>query len=119
MSATQISKKISALKTELNRIGSMRSGSLSQQYNVCGTAGCKCKAPVSPKKHGPYFKLKTTIGGKPTTKFVKDQNVNLVKRQLQNYKKFDELIREWTRLANDLAEVEINSSDEKLTRLGQ
>lgn len=94
----------------------MRSGSLSQQYNVCGSPGCKCKDSVSPKKHGPYFKLKTTIGGKPTTRFVKDQNVNLVKRQLQNYKKFDDLIRGWVQLANDLAEIEANSSHEKIPK---
>lgn len=116
MSATKISNKISAIKKELSRIVSMRSGSLSQQYNVCGSPGCKCKDPVSPKKHGPYFKLKTTIGGNPTTKFVKDQNLNLVKRQLKNYKKFDDLMREWIQLANDLAEMEISSSHEKLTK---
>jgi hypothetical protein len=96
----------------------MRSGSLSQQYNVCGSPGCKCKDPDSPKKHGPYFKLKTTIGGKLTTKFVKDQNVSLVKRQLQNYKKFDDLVVKWIQFANDLAEMEVNSRTEKLNKKG-
>lgn len=88
----------------------MRSGSLSQQYNVCGSPGCKCKDPNSPKKHGPYFKLRTTIDGKPTTKFVKDQNVELVKKQLKTYKSFEHLVKEWVKLANKLAEIEMTSN---------
>lgn len=110
MNAIEISKKIEIIKKELNGVASMRSGSLSQQYNVCGSPGCKCKDPNSPKKHGPYFKLRTTINGKPTTRFVKDQNVEQVKKQLKNYKSFERLVKEWVKLANKLAEIETTSN---------
>lgn len=73
-------------------------------------------ALIIPKKHGPSFKLKTIIGGKPTTRFVKEQNVNLVKRHLQNHRKFDDSIRGWVQLANDLAEIEANSSHERIAK---
>ena len=97
------------LKNKLFEISTMRRGSLSQQYNVCGSPGCKCKNQVSPKKHGPYYKLRTSIDGKSTTKFIKNKNVCQVKKQLKNYKEFDNLIKEWISLANKLADLEINS----------
>jgi hypothetical protein len=95
-------------------ISSMRSGSLSQQYNVCGSLGCKCKDIVSPKKHGPYFKLRVSVDKKSTTKFIKDENVVLVKKQLKNYKEFNKLIQEWVNLSNKLADLEIISKSGKL-----
>ena len=113
MNVNKILKNILLLKDELKTITSMRSGSLSQQYNVCGSPGCKCKDPVTPKKHGPYFKLRTKINGKGTTKFVKDQDVARAKEQLANYKKFNRLISKWINLANELADLEIISKYEK------
>lgn len=107
MNVNQIVKKIEALKVRINEIDSMRSGSLSEQYNVCGSPGCICKDPVSPKKHGPYFKLRINVGGKNTTKFVKPGEVKKVKQQLAEYKKFRELVNEWIKLADTLAEFEI------------
>ena len=116
VNATQILKQISSLKTKLNGIGTMRPGSLSQQYNVCGSPGCKCKDPVLPKKHGPYFKLSINIGGKSTTKFVKDENVPQVKKQMEDYKEFNKLIQEWVGLANELADLELIAKSEKLPK---
>jgi len=113
MNARQIEKKISLLKKDLNAIGPIRSGSLSQQYNVCGSPGCKCKDPVSPQKHGPYFKLRINVGGKSTTKFVKNENVALVKRQMADYKEFGRLIQKWIDLASELADIELSEKSEK------
>jgi hypothetical protein len=36
--------KIDTLKQELLTLGDLRPGTLSEQYNVCGKAGCACKA---------------------------------------------------------------------------
>ena len=41
-------------------------GSLSRQYNVCSSPGCRCKASP-PRKHGPYYQLSYTRNGKSTT----------------------------------------------------
>jgi len=109
MNAIQILKKISLLKKDLDSITSMRSGSLSQQYNVCGSPGCKCKDTVSPKKHGPYYKLRIYNKGKSTTKFIKDKDLSQIQKQLQNYKKFNQKISEWIELAIELADIEISS----------
>ena len=46
----QLEAKIDTLKQELTRLGDLRPGTLSEQYNVCGKAGCACKADP-PRKH--------------------------------------------------------------------
>ena len=47
----------------------MHPGSLREQYNVCGKAGCRCKDPKKPQKHGPYYQLSYTWRGKSSTPF--------------------------------------------------
>ena len=54
----ELERKIQVLKKKLIEIGEMHPGSLSEQYNVCGTAKCKDKA--NPVRHGPYTKLSYT-----------------------------------------------------------
>jgi len=51
----QLEQRIDQIKTQLQRLGPMRPGSLSRQYNVCGKAGCRCKDPQNPQRHGPYY----------------------------------------------------------------
>jgi hypothetical protein len=49
----QIERQIEKVKRDIAALGDLRPGSLSTQYNVCGSPGCRCKA-TPPEKHGPY-----------------------------------------------------------------
>ena len=53
-------------------MGDLRPGSLSTQYKVCGSPGCRCKA-TPPIKHGPYYQVSYTRKGKSSSKFVKKE----------------------------------------------
>lgn len=86
-------------------LGDMRPGALSEQYNVCGKAGCRCKDPNNPQKHGPYYQLSYTHMGKSTTEFVKKPMVSEVRKQLQNYGKFRKLTEEWIALSLKIAKA--------------
>ena len=86
-------------------LGDMRPGALSEQYNVCGKAGCRCKDPNNPQKHGPYYQLSYTHMGKSTTEFVKKPMVSEVRKQLQNYGKFRKLTEEWVALSLKIAKA--------------
>lgn len=81
----------------------MRPGALSEQYNVCGKPGCRCKDPRHPKKHGPYYQLSYTHLGKSTTEFVKRDMVEEVRRQLANYTRFKQLTEQWVELSVRIA----------------
>ncbi len=87
--------RIEKIKDEIAQVGEMRPGSLSEQYNVCGNPTCRCKDKKNPKKHGPYYQLSYTWKRKSTSEFVRKEDVDAVKKQLANYKRFMELRDEW------------------------
>ena len=93
-------------KLELPAIGDMRPGSLSTQYNVCGKAGCRCKA-TPPEKHGPYYQVSYTRKGKSSSKFVTKEDLPVVHKQLKNYKRMKLLMERWIDLATELSTLRL------------
>jgi len=104
-----LTKRIDKLKSELVELGAMRPGSLSEQYNVCGSPGCKCKADP-PTKHGPYHQLSFTFKGRSRSEFVRKENLQVVKRQLANYAKYKKLTDEWVELELERSREALASS---------
>jgi hypothetical protein len=86
--------KIVKLKAALATLGDLRPGTLSEQYNVCGKPGCRCKASP-PRKHGPYYQVSFTWQGKSQTQFVRREEVPAVRRQLRNYQRLRALVDTW------------------------
>ena len=85
----------------------MRPGSLSTQYNVCGKAGCTCKA-TPPQRHGPYYQVSYTSKGKSGSKFVKKEDLPEVRRQLKNYERMKLLTQRWIDLSMELSTLRLN-----------
>ena len=106
-----LERQIAKVKGELAELGDLRPGSLSAQYNVCGTPGCQCKADP-PKKHGPYYQVSYTRKGKSSTRFVRPQDLATVKRQLRNYQRLRACIDRWIDLATELATLTIENQEE-------
>ena len=110
MKIEQMEKRIAGIKQALLDIGEMRPGSLSKQFSVCASKGCKCKDPVNPQKHGPYTQLSFVRHGKSTTRFIRPHQARDVKAQLAQYKKFRKLMDDWLSLAIELAEVKLQAT---------
>ena len=91
----------------MGELGTMRPGSISRQYNVCGKPGCRCKDPKNPRRHGPYYQLNYVHGGKKTSEFVRPQNLKQVRTHLANYKQFRGLADQWVGSAIKLARLEL------------
>jgi hypothetical protein len=104
--AEVLQRQVERIKQELLELGDLRPGSLSEQFNVCGTPGCKCKKSP-PQKHGPYYQVSYTRKGKSGTKFVKRPQVATVKRQLRNYARMRELVDRWVEAATELSELRL------------
>ena len=101
-----LEKLIEKAKLELSAIGDMRPGSLSMQYNVCGKAGCRCKA-TPPAKHGPYYQVSYTRKGKSSSRFVKKEDLPAVRKQLKNYERMKLLMERWIDLATELSNLRL------------
>lgn len=81
------------------------------QYNICGRAGCRCKA-TPPEKHGPYYQISYTRKGKSSSKFVKKEDLPAVRRQLKNYQRMKLLIEQWIDLSTELATLRIAKEED-------
>lgn len=100
--ADSLEKRIRNIKHQISALGDLRPGALSKQYNVCGNPTCRCKADP-PIKHGPYYQVSFTRHGKSSSLFVRDEDVDEVQRQLENYRQLRELVDEWITLSAELS----------------
>ena len=107
-SAAAIQRRIEQIKAELAQLGPLRPGHLSQQYNVCGTPSCHCKADP-PRKHGPYYQLSYTWQRKSHSEFVRLENLATVRQQLTNYQRLRTLVDEWIALGLNAAQLQRHS----------
>ena len=102
-----LEERIQRIKAELASLGEMRPGSLSQQYNVCGKAGCRCKNPQNPQRHGPYYQLSWVHRGQSTTQFIRRPFLSQVRAQITTYNRFRKLTDQWVNLALRIAQAKL------------
>jgi hypothetical protein len=114
--ARQIDKRIRKIKKELTELGELRPGSLSQQYNVCGKATCRCKDPENPRRHGPYYQVSYGRKGKSSSTFVRPEDVAAVRKQLANYKKLMQLVNLWIDLGLEQSQITGKATRKKPAR---
>lgn len=88
---TKEERKVQQLSEKLARLGPILPGSISEQWNVCGTPGCRCKDADHPVKHGPYCQLSFTIKGKGSTLFIKKEDLPEARRRVKRYQRFKAL----------------------------
>jgi len=106
MTQSNIQYRIKEIKRELSNLGPVHPGSVSEQYNICGTPGCHCKDPKNPQKHGPYYQLSYGWRGKSSTLFVRADQVDALRGKTANYKHMQELVKEWVDLSMELERQE-------------
>jgi hypothetical protein len=83
----QIERKIARIKETLVGTGEMRPGSLTYQYQ-------------KPKERkGGFYQISYTHHMKSRTEYVRREFVKDMRRQITAFKKFKNLVQEWTGLA--------------------
>ena len=105
-----LESQIESIKRQIVRLGDLRPGSLSEQYNVCGNPNCRCKGNP-PEKHGPYYQLSFTRKGKSGTKFIKKSQLSELKQQLKNYARLRSLIDQWIERSSELCQLKLQQKE--------
>jgi hypothetical protein len=100
--------QIRVIKRELAQLEVLRPGSLSRQFNICGSPGCRCKASP-PHKHGPYYHLSYTRNGKGGTRSIPKADVPAIRAALANYVRLRSLVDRWIDLATELSDLELET----------
>ena len=98
--------QIRAIKRELAQLTDLRPGSITRQYNVCGSPGCRCKA-TPPQKHGPYYHLSFTRNGKGGTRLVRKEDLAPIRAAVANYAHLRRLVDRWIDLATELSDLKL------------
>ncbi|HUY13419.1 MAG TPA: DUF6788 family protein [Terriglobia bacterium] len=93
-----VRRRLARLQRQLRELGPLHPGTISEQYNVCGQPGCRCKDPNNPQRHGPYYQLSFTWRGKGSTRFLRPEQVEPMRRKVANYKRLRDLMSEWVQL---------------------
>jgi hypothetical protein len=106
VSAESLEKRIQSLKHQISELGDLRPGALSKQYNICGNPNCRCKADP-PVKHGPYYQISFTRHGKSSSTFVRQEDLDEVQQQLENYRLLRQLVDEWITLSAQLSSLRL------------
>ena len=101
-----LEQQIQNIKRQIVELGDLRPGALSQQYNVCGKPGCRCKA-TPPVKHGPYYQISRTRHGKSSSQFVRQEDLPEVQQQLENHRLLRQLVDQWVTLSEELSNLRI------------
>ena len=81
---TQIEEKINEIKRELDGLGIIRPGSISQQRR---------------KRGGTYHQLSYSHKGKSHTEYVRPEHVEQLSKEIADYKKMKELVALWVELS--------------------
>src|SRR5437899_9827249 len=102
VSAESLEKRIQIIKQQISKLGDLRPGALSKQYNICGNPNCRCKADP-PVKHGPYYQISFTRHGNSSSQFVREEDLAEVQQQLENYRQLRQLVDEWITLSAELS----------------
>jgi hypothetical protein len=95
-------EKVERIRRRLINLGPILPGSIGEQWNVCGTAGCKCKDPVKPKKHGPYYQLSFSVGGRSSSLFIRKEDLLEARKRVRNFQEFKKLTTELIQANVDL-----------------
>lgn len=101
----QMERKIEGIKKKLTQIGEMRPGSLTYQYQ-------------RPKeKKGGFYQISYTHQMKSRTEYVRKQFVKDIQRQIAEFKKFRELVQQWTHLAIEHSRTKMKIEKERAKHL--
>lgn len=105
----KLQRQIRKVKDELMALEDLRPGTLSKQYNTCGTPGCRCKTDLT-KRHGPYYQLSWTRHGKGTTRFVRRPYASRVRKEVKNYQRLQSLVGKWIDLLAQICEIRLQQN---------
>ena len=93
-----LQEKRQAVLEQIQAIGSMRTGSVCQQF---------VKSKGNPgKKNGPYTIFTRKVKGKTVTRSLQPQDAEMYRRQTENHNRYLELMAEYAKISEQMAEIE-------------
>jgi len=115
MNLNEAEQKRRALLVALCSLGDMRRGTLTERYLPCGKSGCHCTKAGSPG-HGPKYSLTYKVQGTTQTEYIRTDEVQQVREQLANHKRFEQLCGELVEVNEVLCRLRQNEAVEQSSK---
>jgi hypothetical protein len=98
---------------EIAGLGDMRAGSITENYRRCGKPTCHCAQPDDPR-HGPYYAYTWNEFGKTRTRSLcPGPELDLLREQVENYRHFRELCREFVAVNEEICDLRTLEKDHR------
>jgi hypothetical protein len=104
-----LERRIERIKADLQALGDLRPGYLSQQCITCGRAACPCHTDPG-RRHGPRHQLGWARHGQSRRRYIRMADVATIQGQLQTHARLRELVQEWIDTAIALCELKLQAS---------
>ena len=86
--------QLERIRATLGQFELLCSGTLSQRMMKCGKPNCRCAVDPA-ARHGPYYEWARMRAGKPTRRYVSEQQAQILRQAIDNYRLVKKLLREW------------------------
>jgi hypothetical protein len=87
-------ERIDSIRTSLTGFELICSGTLSQRMMTCGKPNCRCATDPA-ARHGPYYQWIRMRAGKPAQRYVSQQQAQILRQAIDNYRQVKKLLRDW------------------------
>ena len=87
-------ERIDSIRTSLAGFELICSGTLSQRMMTCGKPNCRCATDPA-ARHGPYYQWIRMRAGKPAHRYVSEQQAQILRQAIDNYREVKTLLRDW------------------------
>lgn len=114
-SLDDLRRERSRLQLTLSQMDNLRPGSLVDRFRKCGKPTCHCAKPDSPG-HGPSHSLTREVAGKTVTKIIPPSAVQQTQQQLDEYKRFRELTRDFVEVSEKVCDAQLHASADRQPR---
>jgi hypothetical protein len=106
------------LTTQLADAIPMRRGSLTERTVKCSRPGCPCRDRPD-ARHGPYYSLTRSVGGKTQTRLIPAVHVDIVRRQIETGRQFRDAAELYWAACERLADAELTQGDDPAAAAGE
>ena len=113
----KLKEEFERVKEELCSLAYLKKGSLSQCYQTCGTASCRCHQDKK-YRHGPYWWWSTKEKGKTKSILVPEGMLSEARSYIDNYKLLKSKTKKLEEISEKIIKIRIKDYRRQLKKGG-
>jgi Family of unknown function (DUF6788) len=106
---TSIPPAVARLAAALSQPQPMRRGSINERHMKCGQASCPCQREAG-ARHGPYYTLTQAVDGKTRSRYLREDQVPTVRRQIAAGREFRQQAEAYWEVCERWADAELEQT---------